>query len=449
MRLFGTDGIRGVAGEYPLDKETINRIGAESMKVLKDVSSKRAVVLGRDTRESGSWISEILDGSMSSQGVKIFDAGVIPTPGVAYLTAKHKFLSGVVISASHNPFRDNGIKFFSSKGTKLSENIEKKIETGILSPHAAEPHPKEKNILKSPELIKDYKGFLKSVFPEKYSLRGLKIVIDCANGATYKVAPEIFGELGAEVTALNVHPDGRNINSGCGATHPEKMAESVKKHGAFCGMSFDGDGDRVIFADENGVVRDGDYFLAICAKHLKEKNELKGNLLVTTVMANLGLYKAMESLGVNTVRTPVGDKYVFEGLINHDGVLGGEQSGHIIFRKYLSTGDGILSALQILEVLLERNKTLSELCGIMRKYPQVLQNTHVAKKVPIEDLLKTSELIKECERKLGNDGRALVRYSGTENLLRVMIEGPDKNVIDKMADEISDTAKEEIERLKN
>lgn len=450
MRLFGTDGIRGIAGEYPLDKETIKKIGAESMKALKQVSSKRVVVLGRDTRESGPWIADIMDGYISSQGVKILDAGVMPTPGIAYLTAKHKLLSGVVISASHNPYKDNGIKFFSSKGTKLSESIEKKIEEEILAARdESGVEPKKKNIAKDPALLGEYIDFLKSVFPKKYSLKGLKLVIDCANGATYKAAPEVFGALGADIVALDVEPDGKNINTGCGATHPEKMAEAVRKHGAFCGMAFDGDGDRVIFADENGVVRDGDYFLAVCAEHMKAKKELKGNILVTTVMANLGLYKAMDRIGIQTVKTAVGDKYVYEGLLKHGGVIGGEQSGHIIFREELSTGDGILSALKMLEVLVEKKKSLSQLCGILQKYPQILVNTHVARKIPIEDLIGTSAMIKEYEHALGDDGRVLVRYSGTENLLRVMIEGPDKDKIEKMAKDISEKAKREIveERL--
>lgn len=449
MKLFGTDGIRGLAGEYPLDKETIKKIGAESIKVLKQVSSKRVVVLGRDTRESGPWISEILDGYMSSQGVKILDAGVIPTPGIAYLTTKHKLLSGVVISASHNPYKDNGIKFFSSKGTKLQESIEKKIEAGIFSAcNENGQQSKKKSIIKSPELLNDYIAFLLSVFPKALSLKGLKLVVDCANGATCRAAPEVLSALGADVIPLGVNPSGKNINTGCGATHPEKMAESVKKHGAFCGMAFDGDGDRVMFADENGIVRDGDYFLAVCAEHLKSKNELNGNVMVTTVMANLGLYKAMDRFGIKTVKTAVGDKYVYEALVEHHGVFGGEQSGHIIFKKHLATGDGILSALKMLEILVDKKKNLSELCGIMQKYPQILLNTNVSKKVPIEDLVDTSDLVKQCEHVLGDDGRVLVRYSGTENLLRVMIEGSDKSAIEKMAKDISETAQKEIERIK-
>jgi phosphoglucosamine mutase len=446
MKLFGTDGIRGSAGEFPLDEKTINKIGEESVGVLKLDSADRVVIMGHDTRKSSTWIAELLSGAMARCGVKVRNAGVIPTPGVAYLTAKHKALAGAVISASHNPFNDNGIKFFSSRGTKLADETEKNIELGIDkntgTPAAGVAKP---DIKDSPQLFSEYEKFLKSTFDIKGGLKGLKLVVDCANGAAYKAAPQVLSSLGAEVMAININPDGENINHNCGAMYPEGLAEEVKKNRAFCGMAFDGDGDRVIFVDGEGVVRDGDYFLAICAKFLKDAGKLKNNVLVTTVMANLGLFKAMEREGIDVVKTPVGDKYVYEGLVARDGVIGGEQSGHIIFKKYLSTGDGILSALQMLSILRSTGKTLGELSGIMKKFPQVLINTKVRKKIPVERLKATSALVKDIEGRLGNDGRVLVRYSGTENLLRVMLEGPDRDMIAAMADEISNSAVNEIE----
>lgn len=445
MKLFGTDGIRGIAGEYPLDEATVRKIGAEAVKTLKKASKDRAVLVGYDTRESGAWIAEALGGAVTAQGVELWNAGVIPTPGVAYLTAKHPVLSGIVISASHNPFRDNGIKFFAHSGEKLPDSTEALIEEGIKK-NGGENTAGKASLELRPGLIEEYEAFLKAAFPFKDGLKGLKVVIDCANGATYKVAPEVFSALGADVAVMNNKPDGRNINLGCGALHPERLGEEVKKRRAFCGMAFDGDGDRVIFTDETGTVRDGDYFLGICAKHLKSKGRLKNDLLVTTVMANLGLFKAMEKEGVKVLKTPVGDKYVYEGLVANGGIIGGEQSGHIIFREFLSTGDGILSALQLLSVMKETGRTLSDLSGVMRKFPQVLINTKVRKKIPVEQLPETLRAVGDAESKLGSDGRVLVRYSGTENLLRVMIEGPDQQQINSMAAGISETAKNEIEK---
>jgi phosphoglucosamine mutase len=445
MKLFGTDGIRGIAGEYPLDEKTITKIGAEAVKTLMKASKDRAVLMGYDTRESGPWIANTLAGAVAGQGVELWNAGVIPTPGVAYLTRKHPVLSGIVISASHNPFRDNGIKFFAHSGEKLPDSTEAVIEEGIKRGDGA-PAARKAGIKDRPELVAEYEAFLKKAFSFKDGLTGMKLVIDCANGATYKIAPEIFASLGADVTVMNDKPDGKNINFGCGALHPESLGEEVKKRKAFCGMAFDGDGDRVIFTDENGVIRDGDYFLGICAKHLKSKGKLKNDLLVTTVMANLGLFKAMDREGIKVLKTPVGDKYVYEGLVAHGGIIGGEQSGHIILKEFLSTGDGILSSLQLLSVMKETGKTLSELCAVLKKFPQVLINTKVLKKVPVEKLPGTMKVIRDAEKKLGGDGRVLVRYSGTETLLRVMIEGADQEEINKMAADISETAKKEIEK---
>ncbi len=450
MRLFGTDGIRGVAGKYPLDPATIGRIGAAAAQVLKAHSQRHIIIIGRDTRESGSGITAALAQAFSGEGVEVWDIGVIPTPGIAHLVKHFPVLAGVVVSASHNPFLDNGIKFFGPQGTKLSDALEQEIEKNI---HATENSAqraavKSGDVKQQSDLLGHYTQFLRSSFAQGVrQLQGMRLVIDCAHGATYRVAPELFAALGAEVTALNVAPDGRNINKGAGSLHPETLAKEVMRTKSFCGLAFDGDGDRVIFVDEHGHVRDGDYILAIASWYLKNKGELVNNTLVTTVMANLGLFKAMEKLDINVLKTPVGDRYVYEEMMRSGAVIGGEQSGHIIFRNFLPTGDGMLSAVQMLAILGATGKPLTDLCTMMTKYPQILVNTKVARRVPIESLPKTVEAIKAAEMKLKSDGRVLVRYSGTESLLRVMVEGPEKDAIAVMADEIVATATREIEML--
>jgi phosphoglucosamine mutase len=450
MRLFGTDGIRGVAGKFPLDKPTVRKLGCAAAKILKVKRKGGVFLLGRDTRLSGPAIAKDLRAGLSSVGVGACDLGVIPTPGIAYLTSKYPVLAGAVVSASHNPFADNGIKFFGHRGTKLPDSVELKIEKTLKDYIAGRPIQKQiragkSNFLKSrASLIKEYRDFLKSAFPKDLSLKGLKVVADCANGATVNYAAPVLCGLGAEVILINVEPNGTNINNGCGSLHPEKLSAQVRLNKADCGVAFDGDGDRAVFVDSNGEVRDGDFILALISDFWKRSGKLQNNTLVTTVMANLGLVKAMGARGINVVQTPVGDRYVFEAMSKYKAGLGGEQSGHIIFGDYLCTGDGILSALQVLAVMRRTGKPLSELCGVMTKYPQVLINTKVAKRVPLESLRSTSELIKNTESKLKTDGRVLVRYSGTENLLRVMIEGIDKAQITSMAKDISDTAQKEI-----
>ena len=355
-----------------------------------------------------------------------------------------------MVSASHNPYHDNGIKFFSHRGTKLADSVESEIEKHIkdetlISSNVSGQFKKLSLINQAPaNLFRKYATFLKNALPTGFSLKNFKIALDCANGATYQVAPNIFVELGADITTINASPDGKNINLRSGSLHPHGLASEVLKIGANCGMAFDGDGDRVIFIDEKGIVRDGDYVLALCSLFLKKNKKLRNNTLVTTVMANLGLFRAMEQHKIKVLKTPVGDRYVYENMKQSGAVIGGEQSGHIIFRKYLPTGDGILSALQVLNVMNETGKTLSDLCAVMVKYPQVLVNMPVAKKVPVENLPTTSQSIKNAESKLKSDGRILVRYSGTENLLRVMIEGLDEDFIAVIANEIAQTAEKEI-----
>jgi len=442
MKLFGTDGIRGVAGSYPLDDATILAIGAAAAEVLKEISPDRAVLVGRDTRQSGEHISELLKRAFSSRGIAVWDAGVIPTPGVSHLVKQHPVLAGVVISASHNPYQDNGIKFFGHDGTKLSDSVESRIEALVPqmkadnTPDSAQGATDDK-----PSRFTDgYFSFLTHSFTGG-AMQGIRVVLDCANGATCLVAPEIFRSLGAQVTLINASPDGKNINRDSGSLHPGALAKATVAAKAHCGIAFDGDGDRVMFVDEKGAVRDGDYFLAIAALHLRDRQRLVNNALVTTVMANLGLLRSMERYGISVHTTPVGDRYVYEAMVSSGSVLGGEQSGHVIFKEYHSTGDGILSALQMISIMKESGKSLSELSSVMEKYPQV------AKKIPIESLPETGRSISEAQGTLEGDGRVLVRYSGTENLLRVMIEGRDEKVITKMAHTISEAAQKEIEQL--
>ncbi|OGS09142.1 MAG: hypothetical protein A2204_01090 [Elusimicrobia bacterium RIFOXYA1_FULL_47_7] len=352
-------------------------------------------------------------------------------------------MAGVVISASHNPYRDNGIKFFSHNGTKLSDSVESLIEQRIVSdkPLAAGLSGGKTKTLFTP--AEYYENMLR-LSAARSGLAGLKIVLDCANGACSNIAPSLFSGLGARVWVINASPSGVNINLNSGSLHPEKLSAEVRRRKADIGIAFDGDGDRAMFVDETGVVRDGDYILALLALHFKRLGKLRKNTLVTTVMANLGLVRCMAASGIKLVTTSVGDRYVFEGMLSSGAVLGGEQSGHLIFSELLPTGDGMQSALQVLSVMKETGQKLSKLTSVMKKYPQILINTFVDAKIPLEKLPETSRSIKAFEKKLGGEGRVLVRYSGTENLIRVMIEGRDKKEIKSMARAISDTAKKEI-----
>ncbi|MDD5101714.1 MAG: phosphoglucosamine mutase [Endomicrobiaceae bacterium] len=449
MEFFGTDGIRGNSNEFPFDNKTVSLIGYVLAKNI--AKNGNGILIGRDTRESGNRILKALQRGINEAGVKVIDLGVVPTPAVAYLLKHNNYQAGIVISASHNPYHDNGIKFFNSKGMKLPDAIETKLEKELVKYINKKKEIVLKNKIKNQSgksLIKQYQNFLISLLP-KNSLKNKKIIIDCANGASYKIAQDVLKKLKATVVVINNKPTGKNINLNCGALHPEVVSGIVKKENAFCGFAFDGDADRVIAVDDKGVVRDGDYFLAVVAKHLKGNNKLKNNTLVITVMANLGLLKAMKEAGINTVVSKVGDRYVYDDLKKHKAILGGEQSGHIIFKNLLDTGDGIISALQLLNILVagSGNNKLSDLCSWIKKYPQILINEKVVKKIPIKDLPETSKLINKIELKLADNGRVLVRYSGTENLLRVMIEGQDKTEIKKLAQDIINIAKQEISKL--
>jgi phosphoglucosamine mutase len=453
MKLFGTDGIRGVAGKFPLDRRTVKRIGLSVAEILKKKKSKPAVLIGRDTRKSGAMIVSELKKGFSSAGVQVKDLGVIPTPGVAYMSRHNAVLAGIVVSASHNPYKDNGIKIFSTKGTKLSDALENKIEKCIHRnlQKTAGKFPKKSRLknngANAAASVSQYEKFLQGQFTDGLSLKNTKIVLDCANGSAHKIAPRIFSNFGANILALNVSPDGYNINENCGSLHVQNLSKEVIKNKAFCGIAFDGDADRVIFVDEKGDIRDGDFILAIISKFWKKLGKLKNNTLVSTVMANLGLVKAMDEQGIKLVKASVGDRYVYEAMVKNGAVVGGEQSGHIIFRNILPTGDGILSAIELLNVALKSGKTISELSSVMKKYPQVLLNTKVEEKLPLQSLKETSKLIKGFQNKLNKNGRILVRYSGTENLLRVMVEGLEIDFISNIAKQISEVAVREIEKI--
>jgi phosphoglucosamine mutase len=441
MKIFGTDGIRGDSSKFPFDNITLNIIGRSIAEVLG--ANKRILII-RDTRDSGKRIQTKLSEGMSAAGAKIVFGSIMPTPAASLLVKNGNYCAAVVISASHNPYTDNGIKIFNSNGYKLSVSIEEKIEAKINKYITSKDVlPIKKISLKeNSKLIKFYENFIIKSFSGK-KLKGKTIILDCAHGASYKCAPRILKKLGASVIALNVSPDGKNINLNCGALHPQSLCKAVKEYNAFCGFAFDGDADRLICVDENGMIRDGDYFLSSMSIWLKSKKKLKNNILVSTVMANIGLFRALKREKIKVISSKVGDRYVMEDMKKHKASLGGEQSGHFIFKDILATGDGILSSVMILSALSSTGKTMSEFMNVIEKFPQILINRKVMKKVPLEKLSNSYNLIKTCEKSLGSDGRVLVRYSGTENLLRVMVEGKDVDEVKNIAESIADTVEKE------
>ena len=447
-KLFGTDGVRGVANVYPMTTEMAMQLGRAAAYIFKGGRKRRhRIVIGKDTRLSGYMLENALVAGICSMGVDVLQVGPLPTPGIAYITSSMRADAGVVISASHNAFQDNGIKFFSADGFKLPDELELKIEKLIESKKIDALRPTATEVGKAYR-IEDAAGryivFLKNTFPQEMDLSGLKIVLDCANGAAYKVAPAVFEELGAEVITYGVSPNGVNINAGYGSLHPEIISEAVKLHRADIGIALDGDADRVIVCDEFGNEVDGDHIMAICASDMLKRKLLKKKTLVATVMSNMGLDIALRKAGGKIIKTDVGDRYVVEAMRKGGYNLGGEQSGHMIFLDYSTTGDGILSALQLLAVMRREEKTLSELAEIMIPLPQVLSNTRVREKVDIYSIADVAAKIKDVEEKLGNEGRVLIRYSGTEPLLRVMIEGQDKYEITTWANDICDLVKKHI-----
>jgi len=440
-QLFGTDGVRGVANSYPMTTEIAMQIGRAIAFIVKTKAKGHHIVIGKDTRLSGYMIENALAAGVCSMGVDVQLLGPLPTPGIAFITTSMRADAGVVISASHNPFQDNGIKIFSRDGFKLPDEVELDIEDLIFSQKMAALRPVADEVGRATR-IDDAKGryivFLKNTFPAKYTLDDFHIVLDCAHGATYKVAPFVFSELGAKVTCIGVNPDGKNINQDCGALHPEVMAEKVKQLGADIGLALDGDGDRLIVCDENGEIVDGDHIMAICAADLLSRRKLKKKTLVATVMSNIGLEKAMTKMGGKLVRTQVGDRYVVETMRAKGYNFGGEQSGHLVFLDHNTTGDGILAGLQLLSIMIKKKKPLSKLAGIMTSYPQVLENVRMSSKIAPEDIQGFPEAMQEAEKQLGKRGRILVRPSGTEPVIRVMAEGEDEKEISTIALELCD-----------
>ena len=438
-RLFGTDGIRGVANEPPLTPELAFRVGRELAATLRAQhdTTRARLVIGRDTRASGPLLESALVAGLLSAGADCFSVGVLPTPGIALLTRTLEAHGGIVLSASHNPFEDNGIKLFSSEGTKFLDAWEEAIEARLSGPDAA-PRARGADIgrlVPYTRAEKYYVDFLCRCFP--LDLTGMTLAIDCANGATFRVAPRVFRRLGARVVAIGARPSGTNINAGCGALHPGPLAARVRAVGAAVGFAFDGDGDRLISVDGGGEIRDGDYALAIAGRHLAARQRLKGNLVVTTVMANLGLDEALAEAGIRVVKTQVGDRYVYEEMQRSGANLGGEQSGHLLFLDHATAGDGILSALALLAVMRETGEPLAALAGCMRKFPQVLVNVPVREKPALDTLPELAERVTAFEAEMKGGGRILLRYSGTEPLARVMVEGADGARIRAMAEDLA------------
>ncbi|MGC1422825.1 MAG: phosphoglucosamine mutase [Terracidiphilus sp.] len=448
-KLFGTDGIRGIAGDPPLDARTIYATGLALGHSLRRNSDPK-VILGRDTRESSTWIGATISAALRETGVRVESAGVVPTPAVAFLVRNRGFDAGVVISASHNPWRDNGIKLFGSDGFKLPDAAEASIEDEILrrSEKAVVPEISElARVEDNAALPEQYIQFLIESVPG-LKLDDLRIVADCANGAAARVAPELFARLGAripnEFTLLNISPDGRNINDGCGALHPLWVAAEVQRHGAAMGLTFDGDADRCMLAGAHGNVINGDAILLMAARDLKARGMLTGDLVVATTMSNMGLEAALKRSGIRMLRAAVGDRYVLEQMQQHDAALGGEQSGHILFPHLSTTGDGLLTALVILDLIARTGKTVEELTADLQVYPQVIVNVKVREKKPLDTIPAVAKRIRAAEEELRDTGRVVIRYSGTEALARVMIEAESEEAMRRHADAIANAIRTEL-----
>jgi len=437
-RLFGTDGVRGTANVYPMTAEVALQLGKGCAYLFRDKVRRHKIVVGKDTRLSGYMIETAITAGICSMGGDVLLVGPLPTPGIAFITTSMRADAGIVISASHNPYPDNGIKIFSRNGFKLPDQLEERLESLIFSEELSTQRITANQVGKAfriDDAIGRYIVFLKNTFPQELTLDGLRIVVDCANGATYKVAPTVFEELGAEVILLGAKPNGENINKNCGALYPGLISAMVKKKKADLGISFDGDGDRVIFADENGEIVNGDRIMAICATRMFQERRLKKNTLVTTVMSNMGLEVAMRERGIRLVRTQVGDRYVVEEMVRRGCNFGGEQSGHLIFMDHNPTGDGILSALQVLAIMLKEGRSLSDLSDIMEEYPQKLVNVRIQERRRLEEFPAVTQQMRKVEKKLGDKGRLLVRFSGTEPLIRIMVEGENEKEIAALAEE--------------
>jgi len=446
-RLFGTDGVRGIANVEPMTSETALRLGRALAHVSKRSPRRHKILIGKDTRLSGYMLETAMASGICSMGVDVLLVGPLPTPGVAFLTRTLRADAGVMISASHNPFQDNGIKIFSPQGLKLPDELEAEIEHLVLSDSIDALRPTATEIGKAfriDDAVGRYNVFVKSTFPRHLTLDGFTIALDCGNGAAYRVAPEVLEELGARVVPLGVEPDGQNINNDGGALHPAVLCDTVRRSGAQVGIALDGDADRAILVDEQGVVVDGDEILAIIGTELHARSELHQGTVVATVMSNLGLHMAMRERGIRIVTTPVGDRYVVEEMLRGGYNLGGEQSGHVVFLDHSTTGDGLITALAVLALVVEKARPLSALRGVMRRFPQVLINVAVAHKPDVASVPDLARAIAQAESTLGERGRVLVRYSGTEALLRVMIEGEREPQIGALAENIAAAARAAI-----
>ena len=440
-KLFGTDGIRGVANAFPLTPELAISVGRAVVSIFHAKTKPPKVVIGKDTRLSGFMLEYALAAGVCSVGGEAHLAGIMPPPGVAFTTSSTDAAAGIVISASHNPFYDNGIKLFDGDGHKLSDETQHHLEKTILADQALENKPLIRETGRVVQLVdasRAYLEFLEGCAAVPGRFAGMKIVLDCSNGATYEIAPDLFRKLGAEVTALAVHPDGKNINNGCGSEHPQALIKEVATCRADIGLAFDGDGDRMIAVDETGQVITGDRILAICANDIKKKGRLKKNLAVSTVMSNLGLRIALKNMGIRHRMTNVGDRYVLEEMRASGAVIGGEDSGHMIFSDYHTTGDGILTGIKLIEAMHTDSKPLSELSQIMSVFPQILINIEVSHKPDIQTIPEVVQAIETVEKKLGEQGRVLVRYSGTQPLCRVMVEGPSEEETRRYCTQLSE-----------
>ncbi len=447
MRLFGTDGIRGTVNKHPMTPETVLRIGMAAAHILRNKRGRNMILIGKDTRLSGYMIESALTSGICSMGMSVTLVGPLPTPGIAFLTRTLRLDAGIVISASHNPFEDNGIKFFSAEGFKLPDMLEKRIEEFIQDDGLRGNRPRGSEIGKAYRLDDAggrYIEYIKSTLPKGMTFEGMKIVVDCANGASYKITPWLLRELGAEVISINDNPDGMNINVSCGSLHIEKLQKAVKQYEAHIGIAHDGDADRAIFCDEKGKMVDGDQVMGMWALEMKRKRMLKNNTVVSTVMSNFGFEEYLRKNGIRLIRTKVGDRYVVEEMIRGGYNLGGEQSGHIIFLDHNSTGDGPLTAVQVLHFMKQKGTPLSRLASEIKLYPQVLINVDVERKYDIKTTPQIQESIKAAEKKLSGKGRILVRPSGTEPKIRIMLEGRDLKLITQLGKNIAKVIKQSL-----
>jgi len=446
-KLFGTDGIRGVANVDPMTGEVAIQLGRAIAHIFREAKGKHRIVVGKDTRLSGYMLETALASGICSMGADVMLVGPLPTPGIAFITTSMRANAGVVISASHNPYYDNGIKIFSQDGFKLPDEMEHRIEELVLSNHLHSLRPTANEVGKAHRIddaIGRYIVFLKNTFPNRLTLDGLRIALDCANGAAYRVAPTVLEELGAEVIPIGVDPNGENINDHCGSLYPEMVSRLVLEKGADIGIALDGDADRIVFVDRKGKEVDGDYILAICALQMLSENRLKKGTLVTTVMSNIGLDRTIKNVGGKVIRTQVGDRYVVEEMVRGDYNLGGEQSGHTIFLDYNTTCDGMLTALQVLAIMKQKERPLDEMAKVMEPLPQVLYNVKVKEKRSLAEFPEVEQRIGDIERILGQSGRILIRYSGTEPLLRIMVEGEDETKLHHLAQSLVELVEKHI-----